>query len=80
LDVARAMLAELGGADTPAGAFAEVAARLRDSGDPFEEAMALLGQVRVSGDDAARERARELLGGLGVARVEDQGPLTTDSI
>jgi hypothetical protein len=61
LDVARAMIAEERGEPEAAATYAGVAARLRVYGDPYEEAMALLGQARVSGAEQPRERARELL-------------------
>jgi tetratricopeptide (TPR) repeat protein len=61
LDVARAMLAESRGEPEAAATYARVAARLRAYGDPYEEAMALLGQARLSGAEQPRERARVLL-------------------
>lgn len=66
LDSARAMLAESLGEAAPADAYADLATHLRARGDPFEEAMVLLGHSRVSGDEGSRARARELLDRLGV--------------
>ncbi len=42
------------------------AERWRVHGDPFEEAMALLGYARLAGDDNARARGERLLASLGV--------------
>ncbi len=65
-EAALAMLAESRGAPDAAGRYARLAERMRDYGDPYEEAMALLGVARTAGDEAARERARTLLERLGV--------------
>ncbi len=67
-DVARAMLAEAHG-EGAAEAYADVAARLHDYGDAFEEAIALLGHARVSGDETSRGRAVRILDRLGVTAV-----------
>jgi tetratricopeptide (TPR) repeat protein len=67
LETARAMLAEARGEPEADEAYARVAERLRIYGDPFEEAMALLGHARLTGDEGSRMRARELLDRLGVA-------------
>jgi len=67
VDAARAMLAEADGEADAATAYGEVAERFRTYGDPFEEAMALLGRSRLAGDEGARERAEALLARLGVA-------------
>ncbi len=64
-DAAAAMLADARG-ESPAEAYAHVAERLRDYGDPFEEAMALLGEARLAGARVPSERATALLDGLGV--------------
>jgi hypothetical protein len=61
LDVAGAMIAEGRGEPEAAATYAGLAARLGAYGDPYEEAMALLGQARLSGAEQPRERARELL-------------------
>jgi class 3 adenylate cyclase/tetratricopeptide (TPR) repeat protein len=66
VDAARAMLAEADGDPDAATAYGEVAERLRTYGDPFEEAMALLGRARLAGDEDARSRGEALLAGLGV--------------
>jgi class 3 adenylate cyclase len=65
-DAARAMLAEALGDPQSAESYATVAERLRTYGDPFEEAMALLGQARLTGAAEPQARARELLERLGV--------------
>jgi hypothetical protein len=67
LETARAMLAEARGEPEAAEAYARVAGRLRTYGDPFEEAMALLGHARLTGDEGSRTRARDLLDRLGIA-------------
>jgi hypothetical protein len=61
-----AMLAEAHGDPEVAQTYANVAERLGDYGDPFEQATALLGQARLTGASAPRERATTLLEGLGV--------------
>jgi class 3 adenylate cyclase/tetratricopeptide (TPR) repeat protein len=61
LDAAEAMLAEARGEPEAAAAYADVADRLRAYGDPYEEAMALLGEARLTGAEQAWERARVLL-------------------
>ncbi|HEY6101571.1 MAG TPA: hypothetical protein VIW03_19185, partial [Anaeromyxobacter sp.] len=66
LDAARAMLAEARGDPDAATAYAEIAERFRIWGNPFEEAMALLGHARLAGVDGPPARARELLERLGV--------------
>jgi class 3 adenylate cyclase/tetratricopeptide (TPR) repeat protein len=66
LETARAMVAEARGEREAAEAYAGVAERLRTYGDPFEEAMALLGHARLTGDEGSQTRARALLGPLGV--------------
>ena len=48
-DAARAMLAEARGDPDAAESYARVAERLRAYGDPFEEAMALLGRAQADG-------------------------------
>ncbi|MGZ8611288.1 MAG: AAA family ATPase [Actinomycetota bacterium] len=69
LDAARAMLAEARGEPEAAAAYARVAERLRTYGDPYEEAVALLGHARLTGAEEPRERARALLERLqGAAR------------
>jgi class 3 adenylate cyclase/tetratricopeptide (TPR) repeat protein len=60
LDAARAMLAEARGEPGAAEAYARLAERQRAYGDPSEEAMALLGQARLTGAEEPRERARAL--------------------
>ena len=60
------MLAEAHGDPDVSEAYAKVAERLRDYGDPFEQAAALLGQARLTGAREPRERATTLLEGLGV--------------
>jgi len=67
LETADAMVAEARGEPGVAEAYARVAERLRTYGDPFEEAMALLGHARLTGDEGSRKRARELLDRLGVS-------------
>jgi hypothetical protein len=67
LETAQAMVAEVRGEPGAAEAYARVAERLRTYGDPFEEAMALLGHARLTGDEGSRMRARELLDRLGVS-------------
>ncbi|HET9724683.1 MAG TPA: adenylate/guanylate cyclase domain-containing protein [Actinomycetota bacterium] len=76
LEAARAMMAEARDDPGAADAYREVADRLRAFGDPFEEAMALLGHARVTGSEASRSRARELLQRLGVAAEGLTGPVT----
>jgi hypothetical protein len=66
LDAATAMLAEAGSEPEAAAAYARVAERLHAYGDPYEEAMALLGQARLTHAEPPRERARVLLERLGV--------------
>jgi hypothetical protein len=66
VDAARAMLAEARGGPRAADMYAEVANRLRAFGDPYEEAMALLGHARLTGSEGSLVRARTLLEGLGV--------------
>jgi hypothetical protein len=66
LEAAQAMLAEARGEPGAADAYARVAARERTYGDPFEEAMALLGNARLSGAEQPRARAHALLERLGV--------------
>ena len=61
-----AMLAEARGDPDVAEMYAKVAEQLRGYGDPFEEAMALLGEARLTGAREPRERATELLEALGV--------------
>jgi class 3 adenylate cyclase/tetratricopeptide (TPR) repeat protein len=61
-----AMLAESHGDPDASEAYAEVAERLHDYGDPFEQATALLGQARLTGAPAPRDRATALLEALGV--------------
>jgi len=65
MDVALAMLAEARGEPVAAERYARLAERLRDYGDPYEEAMALLGLARTAGDRTAGARARVILEGLG---------------
>jgi tetratricopeptide (TPR) repeat protein len=60
-DTAEAMLAEARGEPEVGEAYARVSERLRTYGDPYEEAMALLGQARLTGAEQPRERARALL-------------------
>jgi tetratricopeptide (TPR) repeat protein len=60
-DTAEAMVAEARGEAGAGQAYALVAERLRTNGDPYEEAMALLGQARLTGAEQPRERARVLL-------------------
>lgn len=67
MEAASAMLAEAHGEPDAADAYARLADRLRDYGDPFEEAMALLGVARTAGDADASERARAILQHLGIA-------------
>jgi class 3 adenylate cyclase/tetratricopeptide (TPR) repeat protein len=67
LETADAMVAEARGEPGAAKAYARVAERLRTYGDPFEEAMALLGHARLTGDEGSRMLARELLDRLGVS-------------
>src|SRR5205814_7151798 len=66
VEAARAMVAEARGDRGAATMYAHVAERLRDYGDPFEEAMAPLASARLSGAASAPERATMLLHGLGV--------------
>jgi class 3 adenylate cyclase/tetratricopeptide (TPR) repeat protein len=66
LDAARAALAEARGEQDAAAAYLRVAERLRAFGEPFEEAMALLGHARLTGSEVSRERARALLERLGI--------------
>lgn len=61
LDAAEAMLAEARGDPEAAESYARVAERLRKYGDSFEEAMALLGQARLTGAEQPREKARAVL-------------------
>lgn len=70
LETARALLAAARGEAEAAEAYAQVAERLRAYGDPFEEAMALLGHARLTGDEDSRTRAGELLDRLGFALPE----------
>ena len=65
-EAAVAMLAEAHGDPDASEAYAKVAERLHDYGDPFEQATALLGQARLTGAREPRERATTLLEGLGV--------------
>lgn len=65
-EAAAAMLAESQGAPSAGSKFEGVAERLRDYGDPFEEAMALAGAARSGGTGESRVRANELLERLGV--------------
>ncbi|HEU4529192.1 MAG TPA: adenylate/guanylate cyclase domain-containing protein [Actinomycetota bacterium] len=65
-DAARAMLAEARTEPAAAEMYATVAEELGDFGDRFEEAMALLGHARLTGSEASRTRAREILERLGV--------------
>jgi hypothetical protein len=65
-EAAVAMLAEAHGDPDVSEAYAKAAERLRDYGDPFEQATALLGQARLTGARAPRDRATTLLEGLGV--------------
>jgi hypothetical protein len=60
------MLAEAHRDPDVAETYAKVAEHLRGYGDPFEEATALLGEARLTGDRAPRERATTLLEALGV--------------
>jgi len=73
LDVARAMLAEARGEPDADERYAELAERLHGYGDPFEEAMALLGLARTADDAAARGRARAILERLGVTEPGERG-------
>jgi hypothetical protein len=73
LDVARAMLAEARGEPDVGARYAELAERLQGYGDPFEEAMALLGLARTAGDAAARGRAHAILERLGVTGLGERG-------
>jgi len=73
LDVARAMLAEARGEPDVGERYAELAERLHGYGDPFEEAMALLGLARTADDAAARGRARAILERLGVTELGERG-------
>jgi class 3 adenylate cyclase/predicted ATPase len=66
LDAARAMLAEAHGDPEAAEAYARIAERERTYGDPFEEAMALLGCARLTGTEQPRASADALLEHLGV--------------
>jgi tetratricopeptide (TPR) repeat protein len=65
-DAARAMIIEARGEPHAADAYARIAERLHEYGDPYEEAMALLGQARLTGAEEPLGRARALLDGLGV--------------
>ena len=60
VDAARAIVAEARG-DDAADAYAGVAEAFRGYGDPYEEALALRAYARLTGDDASRARATELL-------------------
>jgi class 3 adenylate cyclase/tetratricopeptide (TPR) repeat protein len=66
LDAARAMLAEAHRDPDAARTYAEIAERFRIWGNPFEEAMALLGHARLTGVEDPPARARKLLERLGV--------------
>ncbi len=66
LEAARAMLAEARDEPDATDAYARLAERFRNYGDPFEEAMALLGQVRLTGAGDPLRRGRLLLEGLGI--------------
>jgi class 3 adenylate cyclase/tetratricopeptide (TPR) repeat protein len=66
LDAAKAMVAESRGDPEAAEAYARAAERLGEYGDPYEEAMALLGRARLTGADEPRAQAHALLDGLGV--------------
>jgi hypothetical protein len=61
LEAAEAMLAEARGEPEAAEAHERVADRLRTYGDPYEEAMALLGQARLTFAERPRERAHAVL-------------------
>lgn len=67
LEAAQAMLAQARGAPDAADVYARVADQMRTYGDPFEEAMALLGHARLTGEETSRTHARDLLDRLGVA-------------
>jgi hypothetical protein len=64
------MLAEARRDPDAAERYGRVAERLREYGEPFEEAMALLGRARCSGASGAPDRAVQLLHGLGVRASE----------
>jgi hypothetical protein len=66
LDAAKAMVAESRGDPEAAEAYARAAELLGEYGDPYEEAMALLGRARLTGADEPRAQAHALLDGLGV--------------
>jgi len=76
LDAARAMVAEARDDPGAAQAYARVAERQRTYGDHYEEAMALLGYARLTGDEGASARAQVLLDGLGVP--PERAGLATD--
>ena len=70
VEAAAAMLAEARRDPDAAERYGRVAERLREYGEPFEEAMALLGRARCLGASGAPDRAVELLQGLGVRASE----------
>jgi hypothetical protein len=64
--VSRAALGEATGDPDAAVAYAEVAERLREYGDVYEELLALEGRLRLIEDDLARARVSELADRLGL--------------
>jgi class 3 adenylate cyclase/tetratricopeptide (TPR) repeat protein len=66
LEAARAMVAEARGDPEAGYLYARSAERLHEYGDPFEEAMALLGQARATGAEEPGQQARAILERLGV--------------